>query len=288
MRISAFLENIELAVKETGTTLEAFLTLLKQEGLESVYANYSWNVKPREAELMELFRKLGLSLEGLWENLDLNTMTDEEADAASKALIDCAARNGAKHVLISPGMFKPQGGPGTLTREEVAEREPELQKMIEGIRRAKEYGDRVGVAVTMEDYDVFGSPIVFPEVLRRFFEEIPGLQCSFDTGNFIPCDADGMEQFAYYKDRIATLHLKDRVENDDQNGTERTPFITESGRKYYPAVTGCGEMHIPEIIGEMNRMGYTGGGIVEFFGCTDTANKILESVRWMKANADRC
>ena len=96
-----------------------------------------------------------------------------------------------------------------------------------------------------------------------------------------------MEEFRYYKDRIVALHLKDRVENDDQNGTEKNAFVTQSGRRYYPAVVGKGDMHIPEIIAELNRSGYTGCGIIELFSSTDMANKLIESIRWLKENRDR-
>lgn len=288
MRISAFLENIGQASRETGRPLQELLAQFREEGLESVYANYSWSLKSREQQLVPLLGKIGLALEGLWDTIPFNAMTDEEGEAAYTAMIDCAARNGAKHLLITPGVFHGRDEEGRVTREEVADREPEIQRMIAAMRRAKEYGEEKGVAVTMEDYDVFSSPIVFPEVLRRFFEEIPGLQCTFDTGNFIPCDRDVREEFAYYKDKIIAIHLKDRIENDDQGGIEKEPYITESGRKYYPAVVGCGDMHIPEIIAEMNKMGYQGPGIIELFGSTDIAAKMTASIRWMKGNALNC
>ncbi len=285
MRISAFLENIGQAAKETGTSLDLFLTQLKQEGLESVYASYSWCMKEKEGQLIPLLHHIGLALEGLWDTIPFNTMTEDEAREAYTSLVDCAARNGAEHVLITPGFFHDREDPTRVTREEVAARDGEIVTMIEAVRRAKEYGDFKHVAVTLEDYDVFSSPIVFPEVLRRFYEEIPDLKCSFDTGNFIPCDDDVMEEFAYYKDKIVTLHLKDRVENDDQNGVEKTPYLTQSGRIYYPAVVGKGEMHIPEIIAEMRELGYQGAGIIELFGSTDMAAKLIQSIRWMREHA---
>lgn len=287
MRISAFLENIGQASRQTGKPLPELLAQFREEGLESIYAGYSLGLKSREQQIMSMLGRTGLTLEGLWENIPFHSMTDGESEAAYTALIDCAARNGARHLLITPGFFHGEDAEGKVTREEVAAREPELQKMIAGVRRAKEYGERKGVAVTLEDYDVFFSPIVFPEVLRRFFEEIPGLQCTFDTGNFIPCDRDVLGEFAYYKDKIAAIHLKDRVENDDQGGIEKEPYITESGRRYYPAVVGSGDMHIPEIIAEMNKMGYRGAGIIELFGSADIAAKLTASIRWMKENAGK-
>lgn len=288
MRISAFFENIGQAAKETGISLPELLTKLKQAGLESVYVSYSWCMKSREQQIMPLLNHLGIMLEGLWDTVPFNAMTEEEVRNHYTAMVDCSARNGAKHLLITPAVFHGREDGTKVTREEVAEREPEIRRMIDAVRMAKAYGEEKGVAVTMEPYDGFTSPIVFPEVLRRCFEEIPGLQCSFDTGNFVPCDADEMEEFRYYKDKIVALHLKDRVEDDDQGGIETVPYITESGRKYYPAAVGSGDMPIPEIVAELNRAGYTGAGIIELFGSNDITGKLFSSIRWMKENAADC
>lgn len=282
MRISAFLENIEDAARERGISVSALLGQLKAAGLESVYMNHAWHLAPREGEIMALLSENGLALEGLWDNLDLHSLPDADADAACRALVDCAARNGAAHVLITPGLFYSWESGGRTTPEEIAAREPEMRRMIEAIRRAKEYGDSRGVAVTLEDYDGFGAPIVYPEVLRRFYEEIPGLLCSFDTGNFVPTDADVMGEFAYYRRKIATVHLKDRIENDDQGGTERAPYLTASGRRYYAAAVGRGDMHIPEILAQLKQQGYQGAGIIELYGSTDIYRKLFASIEWLK------
>ncbi|MBR4394099.1 MAG: sugar phosphate isomerase/epimerase [Oscillospiraceae bacterium] len=286
MRISAFLENIGQAARDAGVPMQSFLAQLKQEGLESVYAGYPTSLKPMRQMVLGLLKAFGLPMEGVWGTVDFLSMTDEEATEEYKAMIDCAAENGAKHVLITPGLFHAPGSGEQTSLEEIKDRESDIRRMIRLMGEAKAYGESVGVAVTMEDYDWFTSPIAYPEVLRRFFEEIPGLKCSFDTGNFIPCDADVMEEFAYYKDKIVALHLKDRAENDDQGGREKNAYVTQSGRRYYPAVVGSGDMHIPEIIAELNRSGYTGCGIIELFSSTDMANKLVESIRWLKKNRD--
>ena len=285
MRISAFMENVGQAARDTGVSLPELLGKLKQAGLESLYINYSWSLKTREEMIEKLLNHVGLPVEGLWDVIPFHTMSDEEAEHAYTELIDCAAKFGAKHLLITPGMFHSKESGEKTTREEVAAREPEIRRMIEAMRKAKAYGDSKGVAVTLEDYDGFGSPIVFPEVLRRFFEEIPGLQCSFDTGNFVSCDADVMEEFQYYRNRIAAVHLKDRVENKDPDGVEKTPFVSESGRVYYPAAVGSGDMHISEIVRELTAQRYDGAGIIELFGSEDITGKLFKSIRWMKENA---
>lgn len=284
MRIAAFMEHMDQIVRESGASLETVLRRYKEEGLESLYMNYTNLKAAGEEELFSLLTSIGYVVEGLWENISFNTMSDAEAEAAYKEVVDCAKRLGAKHLLITPGFFHSGESGKKATREEVVERDAEIVKMIEAVRRAKAYGDSQGVYVTLEDYDWFSSPIAYPEVLRRFFEEIPDLKCTFDTGNFIPCDVDVMEEFAYYKEKIVALHLKDRVLEDDQNGIEREPYITFSGKKYYPASVGSGDMHVKEILTEMKAIGYDGCGIIELFNCNDLEAKMSASIKWLKEN----
>jgi sugar phosphate isomerase/epimerase len=278
MRISAFLENIDQIAQKGGQSIMEVLKELKSEGLESVYTEYSRAIKEREQEMMELLNMCGLKLEGLWDTIPIHEMKEVEAKEEYVGLVDCAERNGAKHVLITPGGFH------KITREEVLEREEDIQYIIKQVNNAVIYGKNKGVDVTLEDYDIFTSPVVFPDVLRRFFEEIPNLKCSFDTGNFISCDYDVMKEFTYYKDRIVAFHLKDRIENDNQGGREKTPYITESGRKYYPIAVGYGNMHIAEIVKEMSNENFDGAGIIELFGSDDMKNQMLKSIHWIKEN----
>lgn len=283
MRIAAFYENMEQIARDLNDSIENVLKRYKQEGLDSVYMNYNSLVNYGVDKCLDLLNELGLCVEGLWHNIPLGSLSDEDVEVAYKSMIDLAKKAGCEHILITPEMIKEDGE--KVTREDIANRASEVDKMIANMRKAIAYGESQGVTVTMEDYDWINSPILYPEVLRRFFDEIPELKCSFDTGNFIPDDKDVMEEFAYYKNRVATLHLKDRILDNNQNGAEKNPYITFSGKKYYAAAVGSGDMHISEIISEMKAIGYEGAGIIELFMSTDTANQLSKSIKWMKENA---
>ena len=284
MRIAAFYANIREAARQSGLPVGAVLRELRGLGLESVYFSLSGELKPGGAELAELLDACGLRVEGLWDTLQFHEQTDAEAEASWREMVDCAARFGAEHLLITPGAFWPYENQA-ITREEVARREDDVVRMIRRMRQAAAYGAEKGVCVTLENYDVFTSPIVYPEVLERFFDEIPEMKMSFDTGNFVPCGRDVLEEFARYRSRIVTLHLKDRTEHPEPGSRETAPYRTEAGRLYYPAAVGSGEMHIPEIVRAMNDAGYAGAGIIELFGSTDMTAKLKQSILWMKANA---
>ena len=179
MRISAFMENIGQAARDAGIPMQNFLAQLKQEGLESVYAGYGTCLKYRGQQILPLLKAFDLPLEGVWGTIDFLSMTDEEAMAEYTAMIDCAAENGAKHILITPGLFHSPESGEKVTPEEIEARDSDIRRMIRLIRDAKAYGESKNVAVTMENYDGFHCPIVYPEVLRRFFE---GIRCQKSSG----------------------------------------------------------------------------------------------------------
>ena len=82
MRISAFMENIGQAARDSGVPMQELVGQLKSEGLESVYACYSACMKTRSAIILPLLKAFDLPLEGLWDTIDFVSMTDEEAKDA--------------------------------------------------------------------------------------------------------------------------------------------------------------------------------------------------------------
>lgn len=68
-------------------------------------------------------------------------------------------------------------------------------------------------------------------------EQVPGLSCFFDTGNFLYSEEDAVQAYRelkpYIKDEI---HCKDRGDKD--RGGEK-PKVTIAGRAMYPAPGWC-------------------------------------------------
>lgn len=90
------------------------------------------------------------------------------------------------------------------------EKDKKLARMVEGLRRAVKYEKEKGIDVALEDFDGIEAPYCTIAGMEYFMNEVPGLKCAFDTGNFVMYEEDEIEAFEKLKDRICTLHLKDR------------------------------------------------------------------------------
>lgn len=275
MHIAAFYENILQGALAEKMPLRDVLKTMQDAGLEKLYVGtmgIEWTERAGlGVDIFELCDELGIGIEGMHGWFDFGHNPEDEG---YKDFIDLAVRHGAGNVLIVPGM---------IPKEEEDRREELIQNIISAMRRAVAYGREKGIAVSMEDFDGLQAPYCTVDGLDRFMREVDGLQCSFDTGNFVMYHEDELEAFERFRDKICTMHLKDR-------GTTRMhesdgACVCADGVELYPAPVGYGVMHIKEIIDRLKAQGYDGGLIVEIFGCD--GNHMLESVKksieWIKS-----
>ena len=101
MRIAAFYANIREAARQSGLPVGDVLRELRALGLESVYFSLSMELKPDEAAVCAMLDACGLRVEGLWDTLQFHALSDAEAEAAWREMVDQAARFGAEHLLIT-------------------------------------------------------------------------------------------------------------------------------------------------------------------------------------------
>ena len=118
--------------------------------------------------------------------------------------------------------------------------------------------------------------------LKEFMDDIPGLSCSFDTGNFIMEHEDELEAFTLFKDKLCTLHLKDRSKTppyEDARGK-----LCRDGSLEYVAAVGSGYIRIPKILTQLKKMNYSGNIIVELYEYSHShmLEGIRDSVKWTK------
>jgi sugar phosphate isomerase/epimerase len=83
-----------------------------------------------------------------------------------------------------------------------------LQELLCFIRT--QFNFPIEIAVSMEDFDGLEAPYCTIAGLNDFLTDVPGLACSFDTGNFIMYQENELEAFQLFRDKICTVHLKDR------------------------------------------------------------------------------
>ena len=269
MKIAAFYENIlEGAERQDISAGEAVKDLMKS-GLELLYVS-SWVLENRRDELDEVLRTTGVGVEGLHGFFDFGSHPEDES---YQGLIQEAVRLNATNVLLVPGM---------IPQTQMPERDGRIESMIQALKQAVAFGEQHGVAVSMEDFDSIDAPYCTIGGLEHFIQNVPGLKCSFDTGNFIMYSEDEFNAFRHFQDRLCTVHLKDRLREpsypDDRYKT------CADGSKVYACPTGAGYVRIPEILDALVKQGYTGNVIVELYDYSPShmLEGIRQSVLWTR------
>jgi sugar phosphate isomerase/epimerase len=269
MKIAVFYENIlEIISQQKNIHSEKeVLQSLVNEGLEKLYMDFRL-LNENEESLMSVFNEVGLKIEGLYGFYEFGERPNDKSYIEH---IDLAARVDAGSVLIVPGFIETQDSD---------KRKAMLLNMKKALSEAVAYGNSKDVAVTMEDFDHATSPSNSIDGLRWFMENVSGLKCTFDTGNFIISGEDAYDAFKVFKPYTCAVHLKDRshvaLNSDDK------PFILPNGKKIYPAPIGQGYIKIKEIINLLQKDHNDYTLIIELFGCSDMQNSIKESIKWVK------
>lgn len=268
MKIAAFYENILEGAHKSGVTDREALITLHGQGMQAIYISYD-SLRSDKERLLSLFQEIGLEVEGLHGFFDLGA--DPENDGCLD-MIRLAKEAGARNVLIVPGM---------ITSADKNQREQKLQNMQEALMRAVAYGEQDGITVSVEDFDGLDAPYNSVEGLQWFLEHVPGLKCTFDTGNFIMFHEDEVAAFHLFWDRICALHIKDRSATPISNADR--PKQCADGSFVYPAPVGSGYIKIREILSSLVQDGYPGNVIAELYDYDDMLNGVIQSVSWLNS-----
>lgn len=271
MKISAFYENIAEGATKDGLDMKMALAQLKRDGMEKVYFSYDTLKNDRDGKIRKMLQELGLEVEGLYGFFRFDT---DPMDDSYQGMIDMAVEVKAGNVLFVPGF---------ITKDDKPEEKKLLENMWTGLKKAVQYGKKQGIAVSIEDFDSLDAPYCSVDGVTRFLENVPGLQFSFDTGNFVMYHEDEEEAFELFKDKICTVHLKDRGREKEH------PFvICADGEKLCTVPVGEGFIHIKDILSKLKQLGYDGGLIAEMYGhsAENMYDGIRKSVKWVRETWD--
>lgn len=280
MKISAFYENILEAVNYEHLDMKTFLAQLKQEGMEKVYISYETLKNDNDESIQKMLQELEMGVEGLYGFFFFDR---SPMDESFKNMIDLAVKLNAGNVLFVPGF---------ITEEDLPMEKQLKENMWTGLRNAVHYGEKLGVDVSIEDFDGLAAPYCRVSGVKEYLENVPGLKFSFDTGNFVMYHDDELEAFELFKNKICTVHLKDRSSEKDiicdahvKECVKEYPFvICADGQKVGSVPVGDGFIHIKEIMSRLKEAGYDGGFIAELYGYPAEImyEGIIKSVRWIK------
>ncbi len=268
MKIAAFYENIVDGARANSIPLREAVAVLKQQGMELLYVSI-FSLREKEEQIVSLLKDLELGLEGIYGFYDFGHSPEDDS---WREIIDSAKHLGASNVLIIPGM---------IPEEEKSQKDILIRNMKTAMTRAVRYGQEQGIAVSMEDFDGLAAPFCTIAGLNEFLTDVPGLACSFDTGNFIMYGEDELEAFRLFRDKLCTVHLKDR--RKEARYPDDSAKICADGGLVFAAEAGNGYIRIKEILDLLKEQDYPGNVIVELFDYSPEhmLEGIGDSVSWV-------
>jgi sugar phosphate isomerase/epimerase len=155
-----------------------------------------------------------------------------------------------------------------------------LQNLMKvAVRQICDYANGKNITVFMEDFDDIIAPFASMHELLAFMQDVPGLSCAFDTGNFLYCEEDVEEALKLLLPYIKHVHLKDR---SLEVKAGESPKLTVKGRKLYSAAVGTGCIPMDKICHKLLENGYDKTFAVEHFGSQNQLEDMIKSAEWVK------
>lgn len=270
MKLSVFYDHILQAAVQTGKSLEELLEGVKAAGIDAVEINMSYLCEHQEA--YRLLQQAGLQVSCVYEFYEMEHRDEGEK---AKRHLDTAGKAKAERILVVPGFFSQEEAHSF--KECVADynktaaflnKNEKALRMAEGLSFIAEKGADAGVYVTVEDFDDTGSPLSCVNGMRWFFERIPQLKGTFDTGNFIIQREDVLTAWELLKEKIVHIHCKDR-------GIQ-------------PLAVGDGYIPMREILERVQKIHYGGYLAIEHFDAADQETCMRKSAAFLKRTWNIC
>ena len=266
MKPAIFLDHIYDIARIDRLSLDNALSRLHLLGFDGLEVLFDPQVDPYA--LANRFYHGGMFVSCLCALVDFANHPDDE-NLQRTILEHCFAYN-THRCLIVPGKIDP----------EHPERTPELMaNMVSALNRFCEKARKQGITVVMEDFGSAAAPYHDAAGLRWFLDQVPLLQCGFDTGNFAFADEDALDVFDPFKDRITHVHLKDF--GPEPAAPEQKPFYSISGRALYGTPIGAGQVRNAEIIDRLKEINYDGMLVVEHHAATQPLAWIEQTAKWL-------
>jgi L-ribulose-5-phosphate 3-epimerase len=195
-----------------------------------------------------------------------NVLDPREIDAL-RARIDFAQLLGASYVITD------------ACTEEQARNQP--ARVVNAMRWAADYAEERGIRLALE---IHQGPTRNGRELRKFLDVVdhPNLGVNYDTGNIYYYNegVDPAEDIKEIVDRVIHVHLK-----DTRGGFGEWAFCN----------LGDGRVRFPEILAELDAVGYSGPYSLEIEGshgedpnCAAILQRIHDSLEYLRSIGMRC
>lgn len=268
MRISVFYEHIAEAAVQTGKSVEEILDIIKSHGIQAVEIE-SVRLLNKVENITQKIKEVGMSISCIYSFFDFGHGQDV---ADGFKLIDLAVSVECGSVLLIPGFVQPREDRNKLQ-----------SSMKEAVRAICDYANGKNITVCMEDFDDIIAPFASMHELLSFMQDVPGLSCAFDTGNFLYSEENVEEALELLLPYIKHVHLKDRSLKVKD---EETPKLTVKGRKLYSAAVGTGCIPMEKICHKLLENSYDKTFAIEHFGSQNQLEDMIKSAEWVKNHCD--
>lgn len=257
MKTSVMSHSFFRQISSGELSIDRFISFCADAGVDGIELSAHHVPKDLETECLNTIEKLGLSVSAIDVVCDLvHTDGKKRRDAASQIYlwIDRLSVFGEGIIMLSPGGSK-EGVSDEETRE----------LMIEGLKRIVGYGAGRGVRVTVENHGGLANLRGRVTHMLQFVENVPGLELTFDSGNYLLAGEDPVKSFKATAGHIVHVHFKDyqRVPERDE---DKPHLHYPEGGSYRPAAIGNGLVPIAEIAGILRNRHYSGFISVEYEG----------------------
>ena len=263
MKISVFAEHLFEAADQEKITFEKALDEAAQSDINGVELDFARLEK--DDALPCTIRKHGLDIACVYVFLDFSH--SEDMSYAVK-VVDTLKRHDIKRLMAIPG-FVYDGDDAAIC----------TVRMYKCMNRLSEICSENGIDLCLEDFDDKTAVFSTTEGLLGFMENVTGLGCAFDTGNFIYSCENALDAFEKLKEKITHLHCKDRSYTPK---TGEEPKISLDNTALYSSPVGYGEMPIEKIVKELLKNGYSGYFAIEHFGSQNQISDMKKSAEKLK------
>ena len=274
-QLSVFYEHIAEAAAQSGLTLEETCRRTKTFGFNLVEMDAK-RLLTEEDVILPLLEKADIGIHCIYNFFDFGVGADHLAAdraEAEKVVSLCVRANCSKLLVVA----------GFLTGDEM-ERGSEAYiqrraRMAESVKLLVTLATEKSITVVMEDFDSDTAPFSTAEELLWFMENVPGLRCGFDTGNFLYSEQDAAAALPQFLPYISGVHCKDR----GLTANDGVSKATVAGRKIYPVAVGSGDLDIERIMVAVLDAGYTCPFVAEHFDSKHQLRDMERSADWMRA-----
>lgn len=146
--------------------------------------------------------------------------------------------------------------------------ESDLAQMVEACQRIADYAAEFDIVTSVENH---GYYVQASDRVQRLISEVnrANFKTTLDTGNFLCVDEDPVAAVKNNIPFASMVHVKDFYRRTSPIGLGEGWFPSSSGNYLRGAITGHGDINLPEVLKVIKQSGYNGYISIEFEGMED-------------------